>query len=591
MICTGVYSLKLYEITEFKGLNESPGGEMSLQKGESLNMDNFRISDGKLITRDGFRKISALGSFTSLQGIAYGKVSYFDPLLYFVADNTLYSYSFETAALTTLASIENMYDSSEVCMFFWADILYIVTSSQYYKYYTSGLSIVEGYTPTLKTGVLPNGSGGTAVEERNLLTKKAIMEFTGDGASTAYKVHTGTITVSYVSVNSVQTTAFTVNSTSGTVTFTTAPVSGAKVVIEYSMTGFAKRNLVTGCVSGLAFGGTNDTVLFLWGNVLYPYLRVNSGAGNPEFFPESNCTYIGTRQYAITDIVWHYNRQIIFTEKDIYYSVISESGSKTTYPVYPLNSSVGNKVKGCVQIIDNNPVFIDNGVYSLTSTSVRDERNVKNIGGRVNSVKSLDLEKAVTFDNEENGEYYLSIGSVTYVYNYREDAWYKFSGFAPKRYLNVENVLYFIDSENNLCRFEKNLENDYRTNGGTAKTPITAYWEMPFYDFGTKISYKFTDRIYLSLLPKNKNKLTVSFENDNGESLGKTVIENRAFGFSATDFQAFSFATVLRTKPYVLRIKSRGYTCIRLKLESSAMDGKCTILSVAIPANIAGKIR
>ncbi len=582
----------IYELNKFLGLRCDGVGELTIEKGQSPDMCNFRITDNfKLTKRDGFEVISeSVGQSKLIRGMWYGKIASNDNMLYFVANGNLYSLEDEETTQTTIGSVSG--DSDNAYLFYWENCLYIINSKEFYKYNGTTLATVPGYLPKVKIGVSPDGSGGELYEEVNLLTGKKCMEFTADGTATIYYLtETSIESVDSVLVNGSVVSNYTTNTTNGTITFTVAPSNLDVVTVYWTKTISGNRAIITNNLFGVFYGGSNDVALFLWGNLDNKCRRFWSCISNPEYFPVTNYSDIGTRAYAITDIVRQYDRQIIFTEKDIYYSYIDyKDADNIRFPVYALNSDIGNIAYGMVRIINNNPVFLSKGIFELTSSNVRDERNVKNIGLRISEALSgLDLSQAITYDFAENGEYIVHCEGITYIFNYRNDTFYKYSGFNASRFLSINGMLYFGNKNGEISRFQNQLINDY-VNLDLDKMAINAYWEMPYFDFGKEYLYKYLNKIYISLKPQDKTYISLSYKTETGDiEQGAELVFNLST-FVHLNFESFTFNTQYNPKPFLERLDAKRFCYIKVILSSNEVDFTATVLCVILPTVFGGKI-
>ncbi|MBE6904574.1 MAG: hypothetical protein E7480_08215 [Ruminococcaceae bacterium] len=578
-----------FTINKFLGINQAHD-ENSLKVGESTKMNNFVIKNKNLCIRDGIKIVKSFGENLAIQGAIKAKV-YPQPheRLFFVASGTLYEYDYSNDKVKTIGELDNFYENPKIMMCAWSEKIYIITGTEYYCYDGKKLEITEGYVPMLRTGVMPDGTGGVFVGERNLISRYAIMSYIGDGESELYTLPVEAQEISYVKINGVETSDYTLTNNGAKVKISNVPGTGDIVEIKFKGYTGHGRILIGNCVHGMTFGGSNDSCLFLWGDYVYPYRRYHSQVGDPTYFPENNYSDIGSKSGKISDIVSQYDRQIIFTDREIFYSVIDDSDAlNISFPVYSLNSSVGNKADAEVRIVNNNPVFLFGGVRELCSSNVRDEKNVREIGARVEELSDINLENAITYDYEQNHEYYISVGDKTYVYNYKEDVWYTLSGFTPVLYINIEDKLHFFDNKGNLCRFEKNQKYDICSDGQIKS--IKASWEMPFYDFDEKAGKKFTNKAWVEIVPKSSTKFDISFENNRGVKICKKTLLVSQMDFTDLSFELFDFS-LPRYNPISLPIKCKGYQKIKIKLESDSAFTTACFSSVAINVNTAKRTK
>ena len=112
--------------------------------------------------------------------------------------------------------------------FVFNNILFIKDGLNYLEYNGTTCTTVAGYVPTTSIGRSPGG-GGKVYQDVNLLTGCRKNTFTADGTSTVYCLDAQNIDVDFAIIVKVNgtvktlTTDYTVNTTRGEITFTSAP--------------------------------------------------------------------------------------------------------------------------------------------------------------------------------------------------------------------------------------------------------------------------------------------------------------------------------------------------------------------------------
>ena len=218
-------------IDKFLGINATGN---DLKKGELANMQNFKITDGYDVEkRNGYTEVldTALGE--NIQGQWYGKIgaTYWH---LFACDGHVYANDGD-GTVTDLGTLTD----APTNFFFFKDAVYIQNGAEYKKWTGTGvISDVTGHIPLIAVATLPAG-GGTDYESVNLLNNKRRQQFNGDGSATAYVLREQNISsVDYVYVGGALktvTTHYTVNLTTGVVTFTAGniPANGINNVEIY----------------------------------------------------------------------------------------------------------------------------------------------------------------------------------------------------------------------------------------------------------------------------------------------------------------------------------------------------------------------
>jgi hypothetical protein len=575
----------------FRGLNESDSGDTQLELGEASTMKNFRLTtNAKLRKREGYAELfDSLGDF-DIQGMWHGKVAGTHYLLFACNGNVYKRVADVNTSIGTLTDAKTTF-------FSFKEKVYILNASEYYSWDGTTFGVVEGYIPLIATATPPTG-GGTPNESLNNLTGKKHQTFSGDAAAVNYQVAEAALTsVDKVYVGGVLktvTTDYTVNLTTGVVTFVVAPATGVDNVDIQWTKGTGSRSEITGYRYAMLFGGQNDTRVFLYYNGTNRYIYTGLAAGVPsaEYFPALNYREVGSDEFAITDIERQYDRQLIYTDGGetwySYYDPITlENGDVVAdFPTFTLNNAVGNIAPGQVQLIQNNPFSIQNGVYEWQATNVRDERNVSFISQKVRlSMQEIDLTQALTVDWEAMREYWLAIGNQVWIYNYRLGAWYRFETADDITcFLIAENQMYIGTPNGQIMKFDADETSD---NG----TVISAVWEMGFYDFLAEWLRKFLNRVWISIQPGTRERVDVSWQTDNNASSDETTIEYSFIDFGDVDFDDYSFLTYYNPQPFRLKIKAKKFVYFKLILTADSLTAKATILSINLLSRMGGQTK
>lgn len=576
--------MKELKIEGFAGLFDE---ENAIYPGSLRNMLNFRIENGRLKKREGYEFLAsspyANGKIT---GLCYGKLLRFDkPYLFYAVSGELMRLDLDTGETARCFYINE--DAENVYMFIHNGNIYVLDGFCYCKYDGLYRRTVEGYVPKYLVAASPSGEG-TRLESVNILNSHICCEYVGDGTSKDYFLPNDMnydSTYCIASINGVPVYGVTFDADERKVTFPSAPARYARVDIEVSHTGNI-RYLVDNMCYGSFFSGDNDMCLFAWGDKNFPCRRIYSAVGNPEYFPKNSMGNIGTDEFPITDIVRHFDRQIIFTAKGIYYSCVSVSDDgKVTFPVFSVNSEKGNKAPGMVQIVDNDPVFIGETPMILRSTNVRDERKAdifcKEIAG---ILKNEDLSKAVCCDYSAKSEYWISLPSGVYIYNYKSGAYYRFSPINATRFLEVNGVLYFGAEDGGIYRFRDGLSCDITESGTKA---IRAYAETAWFSPEGILCGISAPRIGGSFTPAGRTDFKLCFETEKGSF--ETRIKRNDFSFDSVRFDDFVFSLADIQVPFTLRLGEKNFHRSRIKIDICEGIAKAEIKSLSLPYNPCGR--
>lgn len=392
--------------------------------------------------------------------------------------------------------------------------LYIKGNGYYGKYDGKTVSPVEGYIPCVAISCTPDGQG-TPFEQINLLTDKRRQLFSGDGVSTRYKLAEEQIfDVVSITVDGVDYEDGYYVENEGFVSFDEPPAAGLNnVEIVYKkLAGQADRNRIMNCTRVMLFGGNSDGRAFLWGNPDLPNYRFHSdlanGVPSVEYFPVNAFTVVGNSK--INCIVQQYDKQLIFTKNEAYYSYseLRDDGTgtlMTSFPVFSLNGSKGCIIEtdGC--IIDNRPVTLcDDGFNMWESTSVENERNAicfsSAVNEYVNGFSQAEKENFLLFDFQARREFFCIVDGKALVYNYGNGAWYSFDGFSGENfspcgeqlYFTLGNSIYSYSARNNQRLAVCTLESPYITNAqDRGNCDVTMLEADMFINGETSVTFRF----------------------------------------------------------------------------------------------------
>jgi hypothetical protein len=599
---------KPIEITKFLGLNESIG-ETEIILGQSVKQVNFRLTqDYKPQKRPGHNTFINYGNSKDVQGIWEGLIAG-KHVLISCNDGKAYEYDLDqTTNETDLAQlitdgvvthIGTLTDARTTILFFENKLLFWNgTDFKYYDGSTFGDVESIAHVPTVFIATPPAG-GGTPLEPINLLTGKKKQEYQGDGAATTYQlaelnINAAAVVCTINGVAKTEGTHFTVNRTQGTVNFSAgtsphgAPTNGALVILEWTKVDATHAGLVKKNRFAMTFGPGNDTSIFVWGNPDAKNRRSWCASLNPAYWPVAYFTYIGTNDYAITDIkTQNANYQIIFKEDRTHYSYAEYITDTETwdYPVKDLNEKVGNIVFNGVQIVNNNPVSIKGKSWWLwSSTDIEDERNAEIISERLRqSLSSINLSQAVTFDYQSEKEYWCNAGSRVYIWNYGNDTMYTYDNILATCFLDIDGMVYY-GSQGTLERLDGLSDN------GVA---VVAELELGFTDFGYSEYKKNSRMMWVSILPQSKTSVDVNYTtNKTHSSIPKVInVAFNLFDYGRVDYEHWSYLTNRAPQSYSKEIRANDYVYIKFRFKNDKPDETLIILSMKVIAEITSEVR
>ena len=587
-----------FVIKKFIGLNLTTTGDTQILDGESGNMNNFVITDDyKLRKCDGYKMVydfesQVTGTYVYNTGEEVYLLIVADGKLYKISQSILDDDSQWDELTPTLIGSVGDYDTT---FFSFDGKVYILNGHKYYSYDGTTLSEVEGYTPLVYVNTPPAG-GGTEYDQINLLSSKKHMTFNADGVADTYQLaEKGIDSVDKVIVNGteVASTGYSVNTTNGTVTFTTIPTSGMDNVDIYWGKNNNTRSFIEGMTAGIVYGGDVDTKVFLYGNSSEPnrirYSGTANGAPSVEYCPATYQVDVGPSNFAVTDCTRQYDRLLVTTNKPEAYTIgidlINVNGYETPSVVtLPLNEVHGNIAFAQGQVINNDPVTIENGqLIRWKSTSIRDERNMEVISDKIrDDLITLNLKAVKTCDFQDKNQLWLALGNRIYIYNYFNKTYSRlslpidtglFQVVGRNMYMtNVDGALYKFDA--NYQKFDDEI--------------INAHWEMNFSSFGMSYLRKTMRKLWVLMQPQTSSSAEIGYITNRNESAVKKTISYKLTLLDDVDFSDFTFKVSSNPQPFRLKLKAKKFTNLKVTIDNENTDD-CTILELALKLETNGE--
>lgn len=306
--------------------------------------------------------------------------------------------------------------------------LYYINGAQYVVYDGTTVTVVTPYIPTIIINRTPTGGGNTN-EQYNRIGPGFRNSFNGTGAATAFtmtdiNLDATAVTATVGGVAKVETTDFTVNRTTGVVTFTAAPALGTNnVIITACKTDTAAINSILNCKCAMPFGGQNDNRIFLGGNGTgsFYYTGISSVGVDASYWPYNYYNIIGNPDDDITGFAKSYDVLTIHKETgEIYGETYTWTGTVGIFNTFPIAQKGGCDCPWTLDVVNNHPVWLNSkyGAGILLGTSVGNQRNVFHISRNIDPwlLKESNLIDAVSVDF--NGHYCLCVNDKVYPWNY-----------------------------------------------------------------------------------------------------------------------------------------------------------------------------
>lgn len=454
---------------------------------------------------------------------------------------------------------------------------------------------------------VPNATGVLA----NMITVTQ-----GYAAQTVYQLDAANldataVTASVAGVAKAETTDFTVNRTTGQVTFSVAPPSGYgvdNVVITFykTVSGYADR--IKKCTIAAWFGLGNDSRVFLSGNPDYPNTDWQSGLYDPTYFPDTGYTKVGTDSSAIMGYLKQFSDLLVIKEDNeqdatIFKRTAELDANNTAY--FPLKqgvAGVGAVSKYAFGTLRDEPLFLaKEGVFATTAAfgDVTQQRYAQERSYFVKSrlIAEPNLDSAVSA--VWKGLYILCVNGHCYVADGRQKTakggtetagyeWYYWDNIPAVCFMVYADKLYFGTDDGRICMFSP-LETVFRFSDDGA--PITAIWSTIADDDGDWMRYKTIPKKGSGLMLKPYTQSSVDIYVRTDKDLGeyKKTETMDIFDFEAIDFTRLTFNTLDVPDIVALGSKVKKYKTVQFILKNSVLNegfGVYGIIKRFIPGDL-----
>ena len=602
----------ILKIKEFLGLNENPDGDTHIKSGEFSSMRNFRITrDKHLQIRPGQKTVLNLHTFWDTWANAQSEApSVTNPKFCGAWEGTVGGNEHMVAAFGGVlfdvyleggtARVIGTCTEDKTSFFGFGGKVYLLNGHEYMSWdggaSTSFVS-VDGYIPTVQTAVNPQGYG-TLLENVNRLTGKRRVKYSPDGTATAYQLPEREVD-EVVSVEGTDST-YTLNGTTGVVTFASAPAKGTNTVTIIYRKGNGERSEVTGMRYAELFNGSTDTRVFLYGDgtnkAIYSGVDLDKSQPSAEYFPDLYEAAIGDENTPITAMIRHYARLLVFKPASAWsvdYNVVTTASGAVTSAFYvtPVNRQFGNEAPGQVQLLENNPLTLDEGsVYQWKATSssgniTSDNRNASRVSDRVkDTVGGFDFSETVTFNRKTENEFWFLYNGQAAILNYANDTWYLYSNMPFRHMEEVHGQAYGFTEDGKIVHVSRQYRNDDGED-------IDAYAATGSMDFDRDWMLKYSPVLFVALQPENGARVTVTVETNRRSDYPEKIVAASFATFSHVNFGHWSFGTNRKPQVRRVKIKVKKATFYKLVFKSLSASATATVLETDIQMRYAGNVK
>lgn len=591
---------EIISIHKFRGINQN-ATPTQIHDAESPDMLN-RVLDSKEATdtRFGYARIYADPiSVSPINGLFQFKKQDGTKFFFIHQGTNLYTQAGSAQPVSIYTGLAN----AKSKFFTFGNYCYIFDGTNLVR--TDGVTTIDvvtiAYVPTLTLGRAPTG-GGTTNENFNLLGAGFYDSFTTPGGVTTFQMSvtnldaTPPMTAVVNGVAKVEGTDFTVNRTTGLVTFSVAPAVGTanNVPIKAYKTPTGYANRIKNCTGFEIYGGTNDTRVFCFGNPLYPNTLRRCDLNNPLFWPELAYNLIGSDAGIIKGMKKQYSSAIIVKEPTpndttawkMDYTI--DSLGAVTFPTIPLNSRFACQAAETYLLIENTPIFVSpNGAVRIDGTQVSDQRDIVRISDDINLslLAETNLQNAIAVDFDK--KYIINVNNKCYVMDYRitypddgyKSPWLIWDNIPASCFLEIDSYLYFGSNVTGLVyRFNKATDANMYSDDGTA---INDYWKGKIFSFNDDEHLKTVEKIFVSLKPASNTSVDLYYASDRGGTSALVVTSrNDLFDWNAFNFENLSFVMSGFPQEIPSKVKAKKVIYFQPILANPRLNESMGILSV-----------
>lgn len=480
--------------------------------------------------------------------------------------------------------------------------LWILDGTNYLVYDGTTVTLVSASAtiPVILIARAPSG-GGTTLDPVNLLQPKRTVKFLGTVSDTVYYLPSTDLDAALVTVKKmtsagvfadwVENTNFTVNRTTGAVTFSVAPglspVTGEdNVYVTYAKTVIGYADRINKCDISVLYGvnGARDR-LFISGNTTYPnydwYCQIN----DPTYFGDLNYSVIGTDSSAIVN--YSVVNECLVTHKgnaeNGANAVLRKGSLVDSKAVFTLEGSYqtsGALAKHSFATLENEPIYVttDKNASAITPSDV--------LGERFSQERSYYITKALEQETSLSSAYacvferfyVLAVGSNIYLldgsqgyfeknrpYSTRQYECYYFPNISARILWEENGELHFGTADGKIKKFDKTSNNDE----GVA---ISAYWDTPELDgksFADKKTFVYVG-VRLASAPRTGIRISAKVQ-----GIWETVVdynsEAQYLDFNNVDFNNFTFNTDKTPHTLGSKIKKKNVDKLQFRFENSKL--------------------
>lgn len=606
--------IQILKIRQFLGLNENPDGDTKIKNGEMSVQRNFRVTrENHLQLRPGTKTLLTLKTAWDAWCAEDGHTAPTESPVYCGswegavdgAEKLLAAFGglvFDINLTSATASVVGKCTQDQTTFFGFGNKVYLLNGHEYMSWdgkAENSFADVEGYIPTVMNATSAAG-GGYLLENVNRLTGKRKVLYSPDGTAKTFKIPESHVDeILSVKIGDAEQT-YTSDLTARTFTLSTAPAAGVNTMEVIYRNGDGKRAEVTGMRFSELYNGQTDSRVFLYGDgtnkTIYSGIDAATAKPTADYFPDLYEAEVGDANTPITGMIRHYARLLVFKQDSAWsmsYSTLTTASNVTTAAFYitPVNRQFGNKAMGQVDLLENNPLTLDDqAVYRWRSVSTggnitSDERNAERISNRVEvTLQGFDMAETRIFNRKNHQEFWWLYQDKALILNYGADAWYLYTNINFRGMQEIGLETYGFREDGSVVHFSRQYRNDDGEN-------ISAYAATGSMDFDRDWALKYSPLIFVAIQPESNARVNVTVETNRRSDYPEKIVSSGLSTFAHADFAHWSFGT--NRKPQVRRVKMKvkKATFYKLIYKSDSASATATVLQTDVQLRYTGNVK
>lgn len=503
---------------------------------------NFRIlPSGELEKRNGFAPLMTLPGEPRAfwNGYIDG-----DEMSFALIGSTVYLIDLAAKSTEVIGSVSSAEGRAE--FFFCRGVLYLVDGYDFYSYGSDGFSTFSGYVPLYGKEWKGYYASDEVYEPINYLSDK-IRIF--------YKLTEDTSSL-YIGVRCSEILSITKNDTYDILSSVALSEDGKRIVCSGVLLPAKseimvclklapeeiRRSELIGVRRGTVYGGSSDGRMLLYAGKNQSDVFVSRSVSrlalsqsqdvDPDstgvYFPVSDCVSISDGRYPVTAMCRHFDRLLIFTERETWMADFTGASEKPY--IIPVNSGVGCFSEDGAVLGGNSPYSVsESGIYRWTSDDdTRNECNAVCISGPIfDMLDSSFSSHAVGFFLRARGEVWFadpdSDEQTVFIYSVSKNAWWRFDGIPVDRFFSYDGDAATLYGRY-VFAFSDRFFVDTACDGNT-QSMIEARYESNYLDFGCPERTKRLKRMLLNA-DCDTDYIDVTLDGDMGGTRTVKVTEN-----------------------------------------------------------------